>query len=184
LTGKNISFGNNSFLYGVFQYYDYWDNKTFELGNIAFGGGVFYKLKINKSVELYANAHLALIPFAGNSMHFGPDTSSVREYYFGDGIEGKFEMTLNLGQYATASVIYNYFFINTYVGLPGNNFISIIKPRLTVQVFKGISLGFEQYLYYNDRYMKDYPAVHTLKTEQKIIVLIYFEDDQRRGHYN
>ena len=184
LTGKNINYGKHSILLGIFQYYDYWDNKTFELGAIAFGGGVFSKLPLSKTSNLYTNIHLAVIPFAGNSTHFGPDTSQFRDYNYGDGLEGKFESTINVGKYASASLVYYYYFIKTYVGIPGNNFIGILKPRVTVHIFKGINIGMEHFVYYNDRYLKDYPAIHSVRTEQKLFLLIYLEDKQRRGHYN
>ena len=184
LFGKNASYRKHSMLFGGFQYSDYWDNKTFELGAIGFGGGVFSKLPIGKTSALYTNVHIAAIPFAGNSTRFGPDTSQFRDYNFGDGLEGKFESTLNLGKYATASLIYYYYFIHTYVGLPGNNFIGILKPRVTIRLFKGLSAGFEHYVYYNDRYLRDYPAIHLSRTEQKIFLLLYLEDKQRKGHYN
>ncbi|HLG33823.1 MAG TPA: DUF3943 domain-containing protein [Bacteroidia bacterium] len=184
LLGKNVAYGKHSLLFGLFQYSDYWDNKSFELGAIAFGGGVFSKIPISKTSELYTNIHLGVIPFAGNSTRFGPDTSQVRDYNFGDGLEAKFETTLNLGKYATASMVFYYYMIRTYVGPPGDNFIGIMKPRITVRLYKGISVGFEHFVYYNDRYLQDYPAIHLVRTEQKIFLLLYIEDKQRRGHYN
>ena len=184
LFGKNVSYGKHSILFGAFQYDDYWDNKTFELGAIAFGGGVFSKLPLSKTFTLYTNIHLAAIPFAGSSTKFGPDTSQVRDYNFGGGLEAKFESTINIGKYATASLIYYYYFIHTYEGLSGDNFIGILKPRVTVALFKNLSIGFEHYVYYNDRYLKDFPSIHLVRTEQKIFLQIYLEDKQRRGHYN
>ena len=104
LTGKNYSWGKRSLLFGAFQYYDYWSNKKFELGNIAFGSGVFSKLPVGSSNSvLYTNFHLAIVPFSGNSTRNGPDTTEVRDYNFGGGLEGKFESTLNIG--AVASTI-------------------------------------------------------------------------------
>jgi hypothetical protein len=176
--------GNLALLIGGFQYYDYWDNKTFELGAIGLGGGVFSKLPISKTTNLYTNVHVAAIPFAGNSTQFGPDTSQFRDYNFGDGLEGKFESTLNLGKYMTASLIYYYFIIRTYVGASGDNFIGILKPRITVRLYKNLSIGYEHFVYYNNRYLRDFPPIHSVRTEQKIFLLIYLEDSQRRGHYN
>jgi hypothetical protein len=40
LFGSNHHSGNLDMLIGGFQHYDFWDNKTFELGTIGFGGGV------------------------------------------------------------------------------------------------------------------------------------------------
>jgi hypothetical protein len=184
LFGKNAQLGKLALLIGGFQYYDYWDNKTFELGDIGFGGGVFSKWPITKTINLYTNIHLAIIPFAGNSTRFGPDTSQFRDYNFGDGLMGKFETTLTLGKYATGSLIFYSYFINTYVGTPGHNFINILKPRVTIALYKWLSVGGEYYVYYNDRNVTDFPAVHSVRTEQKLFLIIYLEDKQRRGHYN
>ncbi len=184
LFGKNMQVGKLAVLAGGFQYYDYLDNKTFELGTIGFGGGVFTKLPMRRHTDLYTNIHLALIPFAGNSTHYGPDTSQYRDYNYGGGLEGKFESTLNIGNFATASLIYYYYMIHTYVGAAGNNFVSILKPRITVRLFKELSIGIEHFTYFNDRYLTDHPAIHLNQTEEKIFLLLYLQDRQRRGHYN
>lgn len=184
LFGKNMKYGKHSILFGVFQYYDYWDNPTFELAAVSFGGGVFSKLPLSKTSDLYTNVHFSIIPLAGNSNLSGPENIQVSDYSFGDGLEAKFESTINISKYATASLVYYYYFLHTYVGLPGNNFIGILKPRLTVRLFKGLSLGYEHFVYYNNRHLRDSPANHSVKTEDKIFLMIYLEDKQRRGHYN
>jgi len=49
LTGRNYQSdsGYSAMLLGAYQYYDYWDNKTFELGAIGFGGGLITKLPVH-----------------------------------------------------------------------------------------------------------------------------------------
>lgn len=184
LFGKNSKAGKLDILVGGFQYYDYWDNRQFELGAIGFGGGVFTKLPLGKKNNLYSDVHIAAVPFAGNSLRFVSDTSQVRDYVFGGGLEGKFESTLTLGKYATASIIYYYYWIHTYVGTSGNNLVAILKPRLTFQLYKNVSIGLEHYVYYNNRYLSELPASHSTKTEQKIFLQIFLEDPQRKGRYN
>lgn len=184
LFGKNYSLGKMALLIGGFQYYDYLDNKTFELGAIGFGSGVFSKLPIAGKSVLYSNIHIGFIPFAGNSTKFGPDISQFRDYDFGGGLEGKLESTFNLGKRATASMIYYYYVLRTYVGAPGDNHISILKPRITVHLYKDLNIGYEHFIYYNDRYLRDFPAIHSVRVEQKIFLLIFLEDAQRKGHYN
>ena len=184
LAGKNVQFEKHSILFGAFQYSDYWDNKTFELGAIGFGAGLFSNLPISKSSSLFTNVHIAAIPFSGNSTKLGPDTSEFRDYTFGDGFEAKFESTINISKVATASMIYYYYFIHTYVGPAGNNFIGILKPRVTFRLYKGLSIGLEHYVYYNTRSLKNSPVTHSVNTEQKIFLSLFIEDKQRRGHYN
>jgi hypothetical protein len=160
LFGKNIQLGKMALLVGGFQYYDYWNSNIFELGSVGFGGGVLSKLALGKSGNVYTRIHAAIVPFAGSSMLFAPDTSLIKVYNYGGGLEGKFETTVNLNKYATASLIYYFYWINTYVGVKGDNIVHIVKPRITVRLFKMLSLGFENDIYYNDRFLRDYKAIH------------------------
>ena len=79
---------------------------------------------------------------------------------------------------------YYFYWIRTYIGPNGNNYVQILKPRITVHIFKGISVGGEYTIYFNDRYSRDTPAIHLVQTEQKVFLLFYLEDKQRRGMYN
>ena len=184
LFGGNSQLGKLATLVGGFQYYDYWDNKKFELGTIGFGIGIISKLPVSSVSNLYTSIHAAFVPFAGSSDRFGPDTTQVRDYNFGGGLEAKFESTFNLSKYATAAMKYYFYWIRTYIGPNGNNYVQILKPRITVHIFKGISVGGEYTIYFNDRYSRDTPAIHLVQTEQKVFLLFYLEDKQRRGMYN
>jgi Domain of unknown function (DUF3943) len=184
LTGRNSQKGKLSILTGAFQYFDYWDNKTFELGTIGFGGGVFTKMPVGKKSTLYTNVHLAFVPFGGQSRLVGPDSSQVRDYDFSGGMEGKVESTFNLGKVASATFVYYYYFLHTYQGLPQNNFVGIFRPRITLRVYKAMSLGYEHFIYTDDRYYPNVSVAHKGATEDKIFLLIYLEDRQRRGRYN
>ena len=115
---------------------------------------------------------------------FITDTATIRNYNFGGGLQGKFESTLNLGKYLNVSLIYYNYLIHTYYGTPGTNFILIFKPRVTVQLYHALRIGFENYIYTNDQYLSGFSVLHRLQTEQKIFLLLYFEDRQRKGRYN
>lgn len=184
LFGRNMKLGKLDLLIGGFQYYDYWDNKKFELGTIGFGGGIISKYKLSKASNLYTRIHIALVPFAGSSTHFGPDTSQIRDYNYGGGMQTKFETTFNISKYATVSLMYYFYWIRTYIGANGNNFVHILQPRITVRLYKNLFIGVENYVYYNDRYIKGWAGIHAIQTEQKAFLLFFLEDKQRRGHYN
>jgi hypothetical protein len=196
LFGKNYQVGNLAMLLGGFQYYDYWDTKSFELISVGFGGGMNTKYPISKTFNLYTGVHLALIPFGANSGILGPNTSEFRDYSYVDGLEGKIESKLVLGKYAELSLIYYQYLMNTYPkvitkdyipssnDVAGYNFVGIFKPNITLHIYKSVNIGFEHYIYYNDRYLKGLPATHAVNTEEKIFLLLYMEDSQRRGHYN
>jgi hypothetical protein len=184
LSGKNKHLGKLALLIGGFQYYDYWDNNKFELGTIGFGGGMISKYPVSKTSNFYTSIHVALVPFGGNSTKFVIDTTQVRDYNYVFGLETKFETTFNLSKYATATLRYYFYWMRTYVGMNGNNFIQILKPRITVRLYKSLSIGCEAQLYYNNLSQRGMPPVHSIQTEQKIFLLLYLEDKQRRGHYN
>ena len=176
--------GKVAILAGAFQSYDYWDNSTFELGSIGLGGGIFSKMQLSAKSNLYTNIHLGIVPLAGNSTDIITDTATVRNYNFGGGLQGKFATALNLGKYLEVSMIYYNYLIRTYYGAPGPNFMQIFKPRVTLQLYHALRIGFENYIYTNDQYLSGYAALHRVQTEQKIFFLLYFEDHQRKGRYN
>ena len=171
-------------LLGAYQYYDYWDNKTFELGAIGFGGGLITKLPVHiqSKSNLYTSVHIAVIPFAGVSTRL-PDTTQFRDYKFGGGLEGKLESTINLGKRATATIAAYYYWIHSYVGANEDNFITIVKPRATLSIYKNLSIGFEPALYYNNVHSGS-SIDYFKRVEWKGFLMLYLEDKQRRGHYN
>jgi hypothetical protein len=179
LYGKNVHSGNFDMLIGGFQHYDYWDNTTFELGTIAFGGGMISKLQVSARSDLRIEAHLGIVPLAGNSTVLGPDTSQFRDYNYGGGAQAKLVTSLNLGGWASLAFRGNYYWVQTYVGTAGNNYIGIIRPSVTFRIFNNLSLGAEHLVYYSDRFPRDFPYVHVVRTEQKIFLQLYIENFAR-----
>lgn len=188
VNGYGILFGRNikkeRLLAGVFQHYDYWNNNTFEIGSLGFGGGLISKMLIAKHSNFYSTIHIAVVPLAGNNTRYGPDTSSVRTYNFGGGFQGKVEETLNLNHWASVGFTGFYYWIHTYIGLPGNSIVGILKPNLTVKLFKKLSIGFEHQVYLNDRYLNGNRDLHLSRTEQKLYLQLFFEDPKRYGKYH
>jgi hypothetical protein len=170
LFGANLHSGSLEMLVGAFQHYDFWDNNTFELGTLGFGGGVISKVAVSPNSNLYVDLHLAAVPLAGNSTVLGPDTSQFRDYNYGGGAEVKFNAILNLGERASILFRSNYYWIHTYVGIAGDNYIAIVRPSIVFKIVGNLRLGFEHLIYYSDRYATGYPAVLNVRTEQKIFL--------------
>lgn len=185
VTGYGLLFGRNvhsdamDLLIGGFQHFNYFDNYTFELATIAFGPGIVSSVRLGKNSALYTTMHVGVVPFAGNSTFYGPDTSQVRDYNYGGGAEAKLESTLNLGGWANFTFIGYYFWVHTFVGNAGDHYIGLIKPRVSVKLFGDLSIGFEHLVYYSDRYTRDDGAFHQIRTEQKLFLQLYFEDFKR-----
>ncbi len=178
LFGSNVQTGNLEMLAGLFQQMNFFDNKTFELGTIAFGPGVISKLPLSKSKNtiLFTNLHADIVPFGGLSGRHGPDTLQVRDYDYAGGAEIKLESTLNLGGWANLTFLGYYWWLHTYVGTAGNSYIALLKPSVAFKLFDNVSVGFEHLIYYSDRYPRNFASVHSVRTEQKIFLQIFFEE--------
>ena len=123
------------------------------------------------------------VPLAGNNTQFGPDTSQFRHYNFGGGAEAKMEETFNLNNWATLGFTGFFYWIHTYNGLPGNSLVGILKPAITIKLYKNLRIGFEHLIYHNDRFLGEVPTLHLTRTEQKLFLQLFLEDPQRRGKY-
>jgi hypothetical protein len=176
LLDKNVEYKDTKMLLGIFQHLDYWDNNIFELGTMAFGPGVISNIPISAGSNLYSSLHLGLIALAANNTRFGPQETEVRDYNYGDGLEGKFESGLEIGKRVTVSFLYYYYWIHTYFGFMGDNYIGIMKPNITLKIFNKMSIGFENQVYNDKRFPSDFKNSDTTKTEQRIFLSFYLED--------
>ena len=184
LFGKNILKGDNGMLVGIFQHFDYWNNKVFELGSLGFGPGFVSKIKIGRTSNLYSGLHVAGVPLAGNSTRFGPDSSEFRTYPFGGGWEGRIEERLNIGKWISLGLNAYYYWVWNYEGSKGKSRIGILKPLVTVRLINNVSLGFEHHFYYDNRFISETSSLHLKRTEQKIFLQFFFQDQRRYGKYH
>lgn len=183
LFGKTFKSGKHGILLGIFQHYDYWDNKVFELGTIGIGPGIISRVQIGTNSDWYSGLHFGGVPLAGNSTRFGPDTSEFRDYPFGGGAEGRIEERLNLGNWVSIGFNGYYYWLFNYES-SGKSRVGILKPFITVKLHKNISLGFEHHIYYDNRFFDKSSELHLRTTEQKLFVQIFFQDRGRYGKYH
>jgi hypothetical protein len=191
-TGYGILFGRNkikenpSMLLGAFQYYDYWDNNSFELAAIGLGPGTLMRTKMPwiKKSNLFLGFHIGAVPLAGTSE--SPDTTSqARDYNFGSGLAGKMEATANIGTRLTARIVATYYYIRQHVHGRSDSYISTLQPNIAFRLFNDLHIGYEQAIYNNARYF--HPGTkpqHFRSREQKLYLQFYFEDRHRRGKYH
>jgi hypothetical protein len=184
LAGRNISSDKHGMLVGIFQHFDYWNNKIFELGSMGFGPGMIVKINLGKRSQLYSSLHIAGVPMAGNSTRFGPDTSEFRDYPFGGGYEGRIEETLNLTDWVSLGFTGYYYWIYNYEGVNGKSRIGILKPRISVKLINNIRVGIEHQVYYDNRFINNLPVLHLRQTEQKFYFQILFDDKRWKGKYH
>jgi hypothetical protein len=176
LTGTNTKVGDAPMLIGLTQGFEYWDNKAFELCTMSFGGAVITMVPLGKGTNLFIDFHLAAIPFAGNSTQVITDTSQGRDYNFSGGAQAKCDITLKIGDIFSATLLSYYYWISTYVGPSGNNYMGIIKPRIEFHLFSIFGIGFEDEIIYENLYLRDFPGVNRVYTQQRLFLTFYFAD--------
>jgi hypothetical protein len=170
LSGNNFEFKNQTMLIGIFQHYDYWDSKNFEIGASAFSAGITHKINFTKKTNVETQINIGIIPLAGiNSPNVQVEE---RNYDFSGGINGKFESTLNVGGFASLTASYYFYGLHTYVGAAGNNIVGIFKPRIAINIFQKLDVGFEYLLYTLNSYLRDFPNKHLNNTEERVYISI------------
>ena len=60
--------------------------------------------------------------------------------------------------------------------VPGENYVAVIKPAISFKLYNNLSIGFEHFIYYSDRYPRDYASVHSVRTEQRIYLQLFLEE--------
>jgi hypothetical protein len=100
----------------------------------------------------------------------GPDTSQFRDYNYGGGAEGKLETAFDFDGWVSVTLRGYGYWIHTYVGNAGDNVLGILKPGVTLRLAGNLRLGFEQLVYFSNRYPRDFPEVHDKRTEQKVFL--------------
>ncbi|HKR03654.1 MAG TPA: DUF3943 domain-containing protein [Bacteroidia bacterium] len=184
LTGRNVDTKNFKMLYGLFQHYNYWSNSTFELGMVTFGGGAATKIAMKKSA-FYNNVYVSAVPLAGNSARKAPSDSAIyRNYNYSGGLEVKIESSFDFRNILTLNLLGYYYRLYNYVGPKEDSHISLIKPGISFTLYKNIRAGFEHLLYINNLNHEKLRDLRLSSTEQKVFVLIYFENSRQLKKYD
>ena len=137
--GKVKRYDNGAaFLWGFFNNYDFLENNVYQIGSVSIGPGVGYRTPPKKSLQYIGVINAALAPMGAANSVYAEDfdvafLDSARTYNMGMGMSGKFEAFLNMdiGNLYIGSLLY---WIHTMQGAPGDEFIGIIKPRLSLSI--------------------------------------------------
>lgn len=183
IAGKNITSGKQGMLFGLFQQFDYWNNNSFGLGSLGFGPGLISRIDLAPRTKLYSSIQASVVPLAGNNTRFGPDSLKYRDYNFGGGAEVRAEETFHFSRWLTLGVNAYYYWIYEYEGLKGKSRVGIVKPRVSIRLFKNTRLGAEHHIYWQARVVNNLPDLHQRRTEQKIFLQLDLEDHRRKGKY-
>ncbi len=175
LWGKNFTEKKQDVLAGIFQHYDFFDNNTYKVGGISFGGGLIslFQNKKDKGNRITTSVHLNLMPLGASNSAYS--AFGEKEYNFTVGANMQFETFLEM-KWGYALVDYKLYYMHTIVGASSNEYVGILKPKIQVKVYKNWSVGAEYLFYHREGFYQDYPDIHTRNNEQKIFVNYSFEN--------
>ncbi len=174
LFGKTIKSGNMDMLIGAYQNYNYFDNRLFEIYSLSFGGGAMTRCTFTRNLNLQTNCYLGIVPFGGNSTQIGPQLTQVRDYNYVGGMETMLEAKFNIYDRVNIGFTGYYYWLHTYVGTSGNNYVGLLKPSVSFRIYRNLNMGFEQTLYLSDRFGSSSESGKVRNTEQRISLMYCF----------
>ncbi|PIQ07838.1 MAG: hypothetical protein COW71_14940 [Ignavibacteriales bacterium CG18_big_fil_WC_8_21_14_2_50_31_20] len=153
--GNVISYENKSrFLYGVLGYFDYLENNVYQIGATGIGLGIGYRTQPQKNIQFIGTLNVGSILMGGANSDYAADNNvdfldSARTYNMGPGALLKAEALLKFS-FGSFYLGYNFWWIHTWDGAPGDELIGMLAPKFRVRVYENWFIGSE-YLYYHRR---------------------------------
>jgi hypothetical protein len=162
------------FLWGIFNHYDYLKNNVYEVGSVSVGPGIGYRTAQKKKVQFIGGLHAAAILMGGANSDYAGEykvsfLDSARTYNMGPGAMAKAKAFLRF-PFGSIFLEYSFWWINTWDGAPGDEYIHMFSPKLRVHIYKRWFIGLEYLLYYNASIYREYPDVYTTNNEQRLFV--------------
>jgi hypothetical protein len=175
LHGKNSTVGEKSkFLWGIFNHFDYLENNVYQVGGTSVGLGIGYRTPHQKSVQFMGILHGAALLMGGANSDYSEEykvafLDSARTYNLGPGAHAKLETVLRF-PYGSLYVGYSFWWIHTWDGAPGDEFIGMWTPALRIRIFGRWSVGLEYLLYHRVGKYDDFPDRDYRNNEQRLFV--------------
>jgi len=180
LAGKSSNVGENGkFLLGLFQHFDYLENNVYQIGGTSIGPGVGFRTSPKEEIKFAGTLHAALLLMgAANSdyaakynVEFLGDTA--RTYNMGPGMHAKLDAALSWS-WGLFQLGYGFWWIHTWDGAPGDEFIGMWTPRLRIFPFSNWSIGLEYLLYHRRGIYQDLEDRDYRNNEQRLSIGYHF----------
>jgi hypothetical protein len=179
LEGYAILFGNPKHtskttdkLFGMFHHYDYLSNKAYEIGAISFSAGLLHRFNTSKKSQILTAIHLGVIPLGGSKSNYIDTTGGKeRNYNYSGGFDSKLEFAYS-GKWGLFTVGYNLYWYYTYVGIKGNEFYGIFRPKVVINVIKNLGIGAQFLFAHKIGNYRDYPYING-RAYQAMLLLQY-----------
>ncbi|NOX65624.1 MAG: DUF3943 domain-containing protein [Chlorobi bacterium] len=172
LTGKSSKMGSGRFLYGVFGHYDFLNNSVYEIGAASVGLSMGYRSAKNKKVQFIGLLHGSLVLMGGANSDYVPKVEfldSARTYNMGPGASAKLETFLRF-PFGAISLDYSFWWIHTWDGAMGDEFIGMLQPKIRIKIYKKWFVGLEWLLYHRVGKYDDFPNRNYRNNEQRLFI--------------
>jgi len=168
MAGKSSKLGSGRFLYGVFGHYDFLQNTVYEIGAASVGLSTGYRTSYKSKTQFIGLLHGAVVLMGAANSDYVPEVEfldSARTYNMGPGAHFKLETILSL-PFGSLSLDYSFWWIHTWDGAMGDEFITVVSPKLRIHLYKRWFIGLEYLLYSRFGMYEDFPdrTVHNNET--------------------
>lgn len=173
LHGRTTTFDDESkFIWGFFQHYDYLESNIYQVGGASAGLGVGYRSKPNQSFQFIGMLHgAAMLMGAANSdysQYFKVSfLDSARSYNMGPGAHAKLETYFRF-PFGSFYLGYSFWWINTWDGAPGDEFIGMLSPKLRIHLAGNWFIGLEYLLYQRFGIYEEFDNQTVRNNEQRL----------------
>lgn len=174
LYSKTHNYKNRrDYMLGIFQHYDFFENQAYEIGALSFGAGWITRYKTSKNSLFLSALHLNLMPFGGTKSTYVD--AGNRNYSFAGGFNAKVEGSLNY-KWGTFTAAYNIYWYYIYVGVAGNEWYGIFRPKAVINITKNLGIGAQFMFAHKSGHYKDYPSVNARTTQTMLLLQYTFGD--------
>ena len=161
-------------MWGIFNHYDYLENNVYQIGGVSVGPSIGYRTAKGKSTQYIGLVHAAALLMGGANSDYAKDyyvsfLDSSRTYNMGPGAHFKMEHFLRFS-FGALYLGYNFWWIHTWDGAPGDEFITMIRPQLKIKLYKKWYLGLEWRLYHRFGEYDQFPNRDYRNNEQRLFI--------------
>lgn len=172
MTGRSSKLGKGRFLYGVFGHYDFLQNSVYEIGAASVGLSAGCKTSNKSKTQFVGILHGAVVLMGAANSDYVPKVEfldSARTYNMGPGALAKFETILRF-PFGALSLDYSFWWIHTWDGAMGDEFIGMLAPKIRIHLYKKLFVGLEWLLYHRVGKYDDFEDRDYRNNEQRLFI--------------
>jgi hypothetical protein len=179
LYSKRLSYANGGqLLWGLFQNSDYLNNNVYEIGGVSLGPGIGFRTKRKEPFQFAAILNISYMPMGAANSDYAPgfeagELDSARTYNMGTGMQAKLDLNFKF-PYGQLSVVQTFWWVHTLDGAPGDEYIGMLWPMLTIHIYRRLHIGFEYIIYHRAGRYKDFPDIDLRNNEKRLFISYRF----------